>query len=244
MASYTDPDHLTAKGWYGDIDSPRQVEETLIRSLALQIAAAIAFGHLLSLRKVSSRWWPVSVLSIITHAFFPTLSVAQLIRNSLSAFKVLHTKGVFRHLDSYVSASLGMHAMKASQPGHSQPMLCFDIAVLRRTRRRYDAWFLGRVLVLRVLLTQLTGTVFLWVRRARVYGGPYRLWAIDNRNLEVACGAISVVFLSISIQCLNSTWEVLDDASTRSPESTSQQQDPEIGEVVLPNAVPTSHSPN
>jgi len=197
--------HLSTEGWYGDVDSPRQIDETLIRSLALQIAVVIAFGHLLSLRQISNRWWLVSLLSIIIYILFPTLPVAQLIRNTLSALWRARCKRV--NLAFSLGVSFGMYAATTSG---SLPMLHFEVSALRRNQKRHDAWFIGRILALLVLLTQLTGTLFLWVRRASVYGGPYRLWAIDNRNLEVASCSIVVVFISIAIQCINSTWEMVD----------------------------------
>ncbi len=194
--------YLNEEDFYGDPNSIRSAQETIIRAVALQLAVVIAFGHLLSLQQISSHRALASVLSVVTCVLFPTVPVVQFLRNVFWTATTLYRKGgLFQHWTFYLSSVLGMHAVKASRPSETAPLVHFDPTAVRRTRMRYGVRFVGRIFVLLVLLAQLVGTVVLWVRRAVVYPGPYRLWGIDNRNLEVASGAIIVVLLSMGIQC-------------------------------------------
>lgn len=235
--------YLSKDNWYGDPLSTRGTRETLIRSIAIQVTATVAFGHLMSLRNLTRKRSVILLLYATGSILFPTLAIAQLLRHvGFAATVAFSQRAVNKNWRYYVCICLGVHGTAAQDGNRTEAISQYPPSRLRSSRSRYNILWCGRILVLLVLLVQFCGTMVLWLRRAYIYQGYYRLWALDNRNLEVVIGGTLVVFISAGILTINTNWEILDDqsSSTSLASSTQIQRSHQVSNSYAASATPAA----
>jgi hypothetical protein len=199
--------------------SLRDVQETLIRSAALHIVAAASFGHLLTLRHRIKGPSVAVLFEVLGFLLFPTLPIAQLIRQcSLVISKKILRRNRSGSLSYYLCAFLGMHVVVCDRKNSTKSILELDHSKLRHKQGRYRILWLGRMAMLLLLVIQYCGTILLWVRRFRKAFGSelamfsqVRMWDIDNKNLLIACGGLTSVLASLAISILNIEWAVQNE---------------------------------
>jgi len=196
-------------------ESVRGIEPTIIKSIALHLAAAAGFGHLSSLQNAPEKRQVRLLLYVAAFLLFPLLPIAQFLRRVCLAMAAR-----FRHrplgITLCIGACCGMFATKSGDSGEREALAAIDRGVpIRRDREPYNLVWLGRVVVLLVLMVQYCGSIVLWCRRVWL---PVRVWAIDTRNLETALGGLMIVALSLAISILNTQWKT--GSSSLSEDST------------------------
>ncbi|KXJ85311.1 hypothetical protein Micbo1qcDRAFT_210097 [Microdochium bolleyi] len=203
---------------YIDRLSLRSVHESLLKSAAMSIVAAGTYGHLLSLRGCSSRDSTGVLLQVVVSIMFPTLPVAQLLRH-IKTTVVARYRGQVSGETAifYASAILGIRA--STQAGESVPVFWTQKSRRSVRQKGYDSVWMGRMTLALVLLTQYCSTLYLWVRRAYVFADSFRLWAIDNRDLEVVLGGVVAVCCSLVITVMNAEWDISGSPAPAPPQS-------------------------
>lgn len=76
----------------------------------------------------------------------------------------------------------------------------------------YNAFWLGRIIVLLSISTQYCGIVLLWFRRAR-RPSQVRLWAIDNAKFQMVSSGLTAVIIRPVISILNTEWTTRGEPS-------------------------------
>jgi hypothetical protein len=138
------------------------------------------------------------------------LPLAQVLRQLRSAL-VLYFDRQRRWLTFYLSSCCGIYVAEP-KTGHiieTRPLIQVDPSKTSRKRASYNTFWVGRVIVLLAVSTQYCGIVLLWYRRAR-YAYKIGVWEIDTRNLQMACGGLVAVVISLAISFLNIDWTVKD----------------------------------
>lgn len=114
-----------------------------------------------------------------------------------------------RGLTFYASACCGMYTAKVEHTVETEPIIKTDPNQIYRRRASYNALWLGRVVVLLLLIVQYCGTAVLWLRRVR-RAHTVRLWQIDTRNLDIVLGGLTAVISSLVISIINTEWMIED----------------------------------
>ena len=187
-----------------NVGSVRSIEQTVIKSLALHLAAAASFGHLSSLRNAPEKRQVRLLLYVAAFLLFPLLPIAQFLRRLCLVMAPSFLK---RHpgITLCIGSCCGMYAAKSGDSDKREALTTIDQGVLiRRDRAPYNLVWLGRVVILLALMVQYCGSIVLWYRRVWL---PVRVWAIDTRNFEVALGGLITVTLSLAISILNTEWK-------------------------------------
>lgn len=235
----------------------RTVTETTLRSFALHFVATAAFGHLLTLQNRIHTGQKTAALEIVMFIFLPTLPLAQLLQNIY---------WLFRRRPPYVNVSIYLAlALGVKLPGSSDGNGGVSYHSVIRKTMPYGILWVGRSLVLCALLTQFTGTIFLWYRRAQSPVGLHRkffeecqgrpmeskicrdrplwpwnkLWAIDSRNFEVALAGLVIILSSLIIHMLNAEWSLREQTLASEPVQLAVHSESQIQDVIEPLAAVT-----
>jgi hypothetical protein len=187
-----------------DSSALRTIPEMCIRTFAIHIASSAAFGHLLSLRYFSRKRSALLLLYIIGFVIFPTIPLAQLLRQVRSATSVSFLKRrLNRSVRYFASTCLGMHIIPPENGGNGEALVDTDPSQVQCRQAPYNILWLGRMIILIGLLVQYCGTILLYVRRLHT---GYRVWSVDTRNFEITLGGFIVVVCSLGISLLNTDW--------------------------------------
>ncbi|PVI08222.1 hypothetical protein DM02DRAFT_156145 [Periconia macrospinosa] len=196
----------------GESQGERTLKEVLIRSLAVHIISLSAYGHLMSLQGVTSayhlqkNWKPIFMLLIFF--LMPEVAVVQLVRRTCC--------GVVRWFRNrqqpfyswyYVSMSLGIYASESSVGDNLVALHTINPRNLRYERKSYSSMWLGRLVVLVILLIQDLGSLGIWYRSYWVYSDHWNTFThFDLQNSRMALGGFAVVVNSILITLTNLKW--------------------------------------
>lgn len=115
-----------------DAASLRSIPEMGIRTFAIHIACSASFGHLLSLRNFSRGRSALLLLYVVGFVLFPTMPLAQLLRQIRSAISALFLKHrPNRSVRYYASACLGMHSIPLENSDKGGAVVDADPSQLR-----------------------------------------------------------------------------------------------------------------
>jgi hypothetical protein len=188
----------------------RSPYEITFKTVAIATTAAIAAGHLTTLRRISRKDRADAIVAVVGFFFVPTLPFATLLVHSWRSFRVLCSKGKEEFdLIYYLSAAFGVRAtIVGAEEDAVDTVALVDVEYGRLTRRRreYDSRWVGRLVVIVLFAVQATATVVLVCRR--FYCGENAAAIGDILNGLRALGATGTAFASIGVTLLNTSWQV------------------------------------
>lgn len=193
----------------------RMLKEVLIRSLAVHIIALSAYGHLLSMQGVASayhrqeKWRPAIMLLVFL--LVPEVALVQFARRTCRGVLRWFRNRSSRQqpIDSWycVSTSLGNYTSESCVEKKLVPLHTIHPRNLRYERKSYDFMWLGRLMVLLVLLVQGIGSLGIWYRSYSVYLDHWNTFMhFDIQNFRMVLGAFAVAVNSILITFTNLRW--------------------------------------
>ncbi|PVH98772.1 hypothetical protein DM02DRAFT_681103 [Periconia macrospinosa] len=232
----------------GGGESERTVKEVMIRSLGIHVISLAAYGHLTSLQGVVSARLSSWTGLVMIMAFFlvPEVTFAQLVwrvwRGSLSWFRRRRRPCSFWYC---IATSLGVHIPAPSMGTDAVPLHMIDPASLHYKSLRYDALWVGRFMLLLLLMVQYMGSLGIRYRTYTVYADRWNSFGfVDGSNFHLALGGLTAVINSILLALTNLTWhfEPEEDFHLGSRRSTYQDMHTESPPPSGP--LPTTESSN
>ena len=191
--------------WHGDVESARSVNEVLIRSLAIHIAAISSYGHLISLQGATKTRSFRLILSCLIYYLFPLLPIVQCIRRliNLTRHILRRNKTSYRYC---LAVFLGIHVILPENPRQSVPLDKVAFASVQPRLGQFSILWAGRLMILIALVTQFVSTCLLGFRRDIIYKGLTRTWGIDALNQHIAISGVIVAIHNLLITILNTQW--------------------------------------
>jgi hypothetical protein len=195
----------------GESQSERTLKEVVIRSLAVHIISLSAYGHLMSLQGVTSAYHRESwrlVVMLLAFFLMPELAVVQLIsRTCYGVVRWFRNRQHPFYSWYYVAMSLGCYTSESSARDDLATLHSINPKNLRYERKSYDIMWLGRLIVLLILLVQGLGSLGIWYRSYLVYSDYWNTFIhFDIQNFRMVLGGFAVVVNSILITLTNLKW--------------------------------------
>lgn len=190
----------------GELGASRTSSEIMWRSLGIHIIALTTYGHLMSTQGLTQNL-PGSqcMMNLVAFFFYPALPAVQFLhRFCATILRTVHYRHSRVPIRYWIASCLGSQVVTA---GKVRPLYAVDPDEIRRESRRRNATWVGRVIVLLLLLYQILGTI------AILFRGVYKFQELDNRysnedirNLEISIGAAWATLSSLGLLVLNGEW--------------------------------------
>jgi hypothetical protein len=178
--------------------SQRQPGQIVLNLFIIQIACAVAVGHLGSLRNMPSDYHARLVICSIFIPVLPVVDMFADIDMALRQKRVRH--GRWRY---FLACLAGANAVYCDETGEGkrQPLVDLDPTDVERTEtwNRYNVKWIARIVVLLAFLAQILATLFLSIRRI-IMVGIYSQLPIDSRVLVLGVSGLIVGLTSLMIQ--------------------------------------------
>ena len=221
MATHYDRSSTAAQTAHVPNDA-RSVTEMLFTALLMTAATTVAALHLTSLRRQPRKLASYQVLASI---LIPTFPFAELL---ISIYRTLKTRPqcLIYPARYYISAALDQRAIPESEikqvnqedvaktdttgikpakdlDEDSVPLHHIPYNNLQCVRDPFDAYWLSRLAMLLIFAARASLTILFWILRLRQ---PKARTFLDDFTVAMAFSGLLIVFTSIAIMLLNTTW--------------------------------------
>ena len=184
----------------------RTAKEVILRSLGIQVVSLASYGHLMSLQGFASSHPKLTLLRLFIFIFYPGFPAVELLIRTGTTI-VQGSRRTFCPLQYWIAVWLGLSASTSGKP---VALKNFDARQVRQTRSRYNLAWVGRFLLLLLLLAQFSGSLSIIYRSLFVFTFRPNLYIFfDKQTLQSIIGGLVVVIHTILVSLLNLEWEVL-----------------------------------